>query len=70
MVQKVGVKDYTDVKIQAACDDTLAFKSVKDWLTEDGKTKMRPLGEKMRDDNIKAAVAYLRRLKNKGRTWS
>ena len=63
MGQKVGVKDYTDAKIQAACDDAQAFKSVKEGLVEDGKTKMRPFGEKMSDDDIKAAVAYLRTLK-------
>jgi len=63
MGQKVGVKDYTDAKIQAACDDALAFKSVKEGLIEDGKTKMRPFAEKMNDDDIKAAVAYLRTLK-------
>ena len=63
MGQKVGVKDYSDAKVQDACDDAKAFKSVKEGLSEDGKTKMRPFGEKMSDDDIKAAVAYLRTLK-------
>jgi mono/diheme cytochrome c family protein len=63
MGQKAGVKDYSDANVQAALDDAKAFKSTKEGLVEDGKTKMKPFGEKMSDDEIKAAIAYLRTLK-------
>lgn len=63
MGQKAGVKDYSDAKVQAAVDDAKAFKSIKEGLTEDGKTKMKPFAEKMSDDDIKATVTYMRTLK-------
>jgi mono/diheme cytochrome c family protein len=63
MGQKTGVKDYTDPKVQAAVDDAKAFKSVKEGLIVEDKTKMKPFAEKMSDDDIKAAIAYLRTLK-------
>jgi mono/diheme cytochrome c family protein len=63
MGQKTGVKDYTDPKVQAAVDDAKAFKSVKEGLVVEDKTKMKPFAEKMSDDDIKATIAYLRTLK-------
>jgi mono/diheme cytochrome c family protein len=63
MGQKSGAKDYSDAKVQAAVDDAKAFKSTKEGLTEDGKTKMKPFAEKMSDDEIKASIAYMRTLK-------
>ncbi len=63
MGKKSGVKDYSDAKVQAAVDDAKAFKSTKEGLTEEGAQKMKPFGEKLSDDDIKAAIAYLRTLK-------
>ena len=63
MGQKAGVKDYSDAKVQAGVDDAKAFKSIKEGLTEEGKTKMKPFAEKMSDDDIKASIAYMRTLK-------
>ena len=43
MGQKLGVKDYTDPKVQEALKDDVAFKSIKEGLKDtDGKTLMKP----------------------------
>jgi mono/diheme cytochrome c family protein len=63
MGQKAGVKDYSDAKVQAGVDDAKAFKSTKEGLIEDGKTKMKPFAEKLSDEEIKATIAHLRTLK-------
>jgi mono/diheme cytochrome c family protein len=63
MGQKLGIKDYTDAKVQDALKDDAAFKSIKEGLKDaDGKTLMKP-AEGMSDDDIKALVAYMRTFK-------
>ncbi len=63
MGQRLGVKDYTDAKVQADLTDDAAFKAVKEGFKDkDGKTLMRPAAG-MSDDDIKAVVAYLRTFK-------
>jgi mono/diheme cytochrome c family protein len=63
MGQKLGVKDYTDAKVQAELKDDVAFKSIKEGLKDaDGKTLMKPV-EGLSDDDIKALVAYMRTFK-------
>jgi hypothetical protein len=39
------------------------FKAVKDGLKEDGKEKVKPFGDKLKDDEIKALVAQVRSFK-------
>jgi mono/diheme cytochrome c family protein len=63
MGQKAGAKDYTDAKVQAELKDDQAFKSIKEGITEKGKEKMKPFGDKLTDDEIKALVAYVRTFK-------
>jgi mono/diheme cytochrome c family protein len=61
--QKLGIKDYTDAKVQDALKDDVAFKSIKEGLKDaDGKTLMKP-AESLSDDDIKALVAYMRTFK-------
>jgi len=61
--QKLGVKDYTDPKVQEALKDDAAFKAIKEGLKDaDGKTLMKP-AEGLSDDEIKALVAYMRTFK-------
>jgi mono/diheme cytochrome c family protein len=63
MGQKLGIKDYTDPKVQAELKDDVAFKSIKEGLKDaDGKTLMKP-AESLSDDDIKALVAYMRTFK-------
>ena len=61
MGQKLGAKDYTDAAVQTALTDDQAFKSVKEGLKKDDKTLMKP--SELSDDDIKAAIAYLRTFK-------
>jgi mono/diheme cytochrome c family protein len=63
MGQKLGVKDFTDAKVQAAMKDDAATKAIKEGLKDaDGKTQMKPF-DTLTDDEIKALVAYIRGLK-------
>jgi len=63
MGQKLGVKDYTDAKVQAELKDDVAFKAIKEGLKDkDDKTLMKP-AENLTDDEIKALVAHVRSFK-------
>lgn len=63
MGRKLGVKDYTDPKVQEEMKDEEAFKSIKEGLkSKDGKTLMKPF-DTLTDDEIKALVAYMRKFK-------
>src|SRR5450631_2184369 len=62
--QKLGVKDFTDAKVQAAIKDEDALKAVKDGIKDaDGKTKMKAFvtgaDTPLSDDEVKALVAYV-----------
>src|SRR6266516_2383831 len=53
MGKKVGVKDYTDPKVQAEMKDDAAFKSIKDGLKDkSGKDLMKP-AENLSEDDLK-----------------
>ena len=63
MGKKLGAKDYTDAKVQAALTDDNADKAIKEGLKDsDGKTLMKPT-EGVSDGDVKGLVAYLRTLK-------
>jgi len=63
MGQKVGVKDFTDPKVQAGFTDDKAFKSLKEGLKDsDGKVQMKP-AENVSDDDIKALIKQVRSFK-------
>ena len=63
MGQKLGIKDYTDAKVQAGFTDADAFKALKEGLKDaDGKVLMKPV-EGLSDDEIKALVAQMRSFK-------
>jgi len=64
MGQKLGVKDFTDAKVQAELKDDAAFKTIKEGKKDaDGKTMMKPF-DTLSDDEIKALVAQVRSLKS------
>jgi len=63
MGKKLGVKDYTDAKVQAELKDDAAVKAIKEGLKDkDGKVLMKP-AENLSDSDIKGLVAYVRTLK-------
>jgi cytochrome c553 len=63
MGQKLGIKDYTDAKVQDELKDDAAFKAIKEGLKDkDGKTLMKPT-EGLSDDEIKALVQHVRSFK-------
>ena len=62
MGKKVGVKDYTDPKVQAELKDAAAFKAIKEGLKDGDKTKMKP-AENLSDAEVKGLVAYMRAFK-------
>ena len=63
MGAKVGVKDYTDSKVQDALKDDVAFKSVKEGMKDGTKELMKPFAEKLTDAEIKSLIAYMRTFK-------
>ena len=63
MGQKLGVKDYTDAKVQADLKDDAAFKAIKEGVKDkEDKVVMKP-AEDLSDAEIKALVAYVRAFK-------
>jgi cytochrome c6 len=64
MGQRLGVKDFTDAKVQADLKDDAATKAIKEGVkNDDDKTLMKPF-DSLSDDEIKALVAYVRTLKS------
>jgi cytochrome c6 len=64
MGQRLGVKDFTDAKVQADLKDDAATKAIKEGVkNDDDKTLMKPF-DGLSDDEVKALVAYIRTLKS------
>ena|SRR5687768_12925779 len=63
MGKQAGAKDYTDAKVQAEMTDEKAFKSIKEGQKVNGKEAMKPFGDKLSDDEIKALLAHIRKFK-------
>jgi cytochrome c553 len=63
MGKKLGIKDYTDAKVQAAFTDADATKTIKEGKKDsDDKILMKP-ADGLSDDEVKALVAYVRAFK-------
>ena len=63
MGERLGIKDYTDEKVQAKMKDDEAFKAIKEGLkNKEGRMVMKP-AEGLRDDEIKALVKHVRSFK-------
>lgn len=59
----VKAKDLTDPQYQKSFTDDQAVKSITDGMKgEDGRTKMKPFGDKLTPDEAKALIAYVRTL--------
>jgi mono/diheme cytochrome c family protein len=63
MGEKLGVKDYTDAKVQEALKDDAMAKAIKDGVKDGDKTKMKGYGDVLSDDEVKALVKYVRDFK-------
>lgn len=63
MGAKLKIKDYSDAKVQASIKDEEMFKAIKEGIKKNGKTRMKAYGSKLSDNDIKALVAYVRKLK-------
>jgi len=63
MGQKLGVKDYTDAKVQAEMKDEAMAKAIKDGVKDkEDKTLMKP-AEGISDEDVKGLVALIRGFK-------
>jgi cytochrome c553 len=58
------VKDLTEAAYQASFTDEQAFARVKEGLKDkNGKDRMKPFADKLKDEEIKELVAHLRTFK-------
>ncbi len=63
MGKKLGVKDYTDAKVQEELKDAVALKAIKEGLKDkEDKVLMKPT-DGLSDEDIKGLVAYMRKFK-------
>ena len=63
MGEKLGIKDYTEAKVQDAIKDEEMAKAIKEGVKDGEKTKMKAFGETLSDEEIKALVKYVRAFK-------
>lgn len=64
MGEKLGVKDYTDGKVQAELKDPEMAKAIKEGVKEKDGDKMKMKGfADLSDDEVKALVGYVRSFK-------
>ncbi|MGC9942685.1 MAG: c-type cytochrome [Verrucomicrobiota bacterium] len=63
MGRRLQMKDLTDLKVQASFTDAEATKTIKEGVTDNGTVKMKAVGDKFSDDQIKELVAQVRSFK-------
>jgi len=62
--KKAEVKDLTDAKYQATFTDEQMLKQIKEGLKDkNGKEKMKPFGDKLNEDEMKALGTLVRSFK-------
>ena len=62
--KKAEVKDLTDATYQGTFTDEQMSKQIKEGMKDkNGKERMKPFGDKLTDEEIKALVAHVRALK-------
>ena len=59
----LGVKDYTDAKVQAETTPVKMLIAIRKGVKEGEKTAMPAFGEKLSVDEIKELIRYVRALK-------
>ncbi len=63
MGKKLGVKDFTDAKVQADLKDDAMFKAIKEGVKDKEDKTLMKAAEGLSDDEIKALVKYIRDFK-------
>jgi cytochrome c553 len=63
MGKKIGAKDYTDPKVQAAVTDEKAFDAIKFGFKDKGDKPLMKPTEGLSDQEIKELVAHIRTFK-------
>lgn len=63
MGKKLGAKDYSDAKVQAAFKDDEAFKALKGGLKDKGGKTLMKAFDTLSDEDIKALIAHMRTFK-------
>jgi cytochrome c553 len=63
MGEKLGMKDYTDAKVQGEMKDDAMTKAIKEGVKDGDKTKMKAFGDVLSDDEIKALIKHIRDFK-------
>ena len=64
MGEKLGVKDYTDAKVQESLKEDEMAKAIKEGVKEKDSDKMKmKASPDLTDDEVKALVAYVRSFK-------
>ncbi len=61
--KKLGVKDYTDAKVQAQLTDEDMLKAITDGVKENGKEKMKPFKDDLSEEERRDLIGYIRKLK-------
>jgi len=59
----LNAMDLTNPKKQSSFTDAQAVAAIKNGIKQNGKTTMKAFGGKLSDEEIKALVAYVRKLK-------
>jgi cytochrome c553 len=63
--KKLGVKDYTDAKVQAALKDDEMTKAIVDGVKDkSGKETMKGFKGELSDQEVKDLVGYVRKFKS------
>ncbi len=61
--QKLGIKDFTDPKVQGEIKDDVAMKAIKEGLKDsEGRLKMKAFPN-LSDDEVKALLDHVRSFK-------
>ena len=61
--QKLGIKDFTDPKVQADIKDDAAMKAIKEGIKDsEGRLKMKAFPN-LSDDEVKALLEHVRSFK-------
>jgi len=62
MGEKLGVKDYTDAKVQGELKEAEMIKAIKEGVKDGDKTKMKAFSD-LSDEEIKSLVALIKSFK-------
>jgi len=62
--RKLKIRDYTDAKVQAELKDDEMLKAILEGVTENGKERMKGYKDEYSEEEAKAMVEYIRKMKS------